>query len=67
MNEMQAVIEIIREARKERGTVIGYKRVVKALKALEFNSEDAGTILVHLDYHHPDTRAPYSWLAAKLK
>jgi hypothetical protein len=66
MNSIQALAAIISEARKEKGSVAGYKRAQRALRALGFNTEDALTVLVHLDYVNPDTREPYPWLAAKL-
>lgn len=66
MNEMQAIIELIREARKEKGTETGYRRAKRALRALLPNEEDQITILVHLDYYSPSTRTPYEWLAKRL-
>ena len=67
MNKMQAVIEIIREAQKDKNALTGYKRALRALKVLEFNTEDATTILIHLDYVSFDTREPYPWLAKQLE
>jgi hypothetical protein len=68
MNKLQAVTEIIKEARKDKRSVTGYKRMQRALKALEFNGEDAATVMVHLEYHHYhyNTREPYEWVAKAL-
>ncbi|MDQ2987415.1 MAG: hypothetical protein M3R13_11990 [Armatimonadota bacterium] len=66
MNQIEAITAIILVARRDHGSLTDYKRASRALKALGFNTEDASVVLVHLDYHHPDTRAPYKWLADKL-
>ena len=67
MNEIQAIAAIIREARCERLSVTGYKRTLRALKALKFHPEDAITVMAHLDYVNPATREPYPWLKNKLE
>lgn len=67
MSVMHGVIEVIRVARKEKGTISGYKRACRALKAIGLSAEDQITVLVRLDYCHPDTRKPYKWLADKLQ
>lgn len=67
MNKLEAIVEIIREAQRTENTVAHYKHMLRVLKALEFNSEDATTVLIHLDYVSPETREPYQWLSEKLK
>lgn len=66
MDKFGALIEIIWEARKERRSVAGYKRLLRALRVLEFHREDQKVILAHLDYVEPGTGAPYKWLSDKL-
>jgi hypothetical protein len=60
------LLVVISEARKERGTVTGYRKLCRALDALGLDVAERDTILAHLDYHHPDG-GPYKWLQEKLK
>ena len=54
MNKAEAVIEIIREARKERATNTSVKRVVKVLKTLGLDDKELIHVLGYLDYCNED-------------
>ena len=59
MNKAEAVIQIIREARTDRGTNAAAKRVAKALKTLGLDDKELIHVLCYLDYCNEDG-TPYN-------
>lgn len=66
MKKLEALREIIRQARAEKSSVAGYKRAQRVCKTLELTNEEARYLLSHLDYINYDSGEPYAWLAAAL-
>lgn len=66
MTRDQAVLNIIRDARVERSSLSGYKRLQRSLTVLGFDYGEARTnVLRYLDYFDGDGK-PYKWLADAL-
>ena len=52
-----AVIEIIREARTDRGSLTAFKRTLRALRALGCDVADCERVLGYFDYLRADSSA----------
>ena len=61
MDKAQALIEIVRDARKDRASASSYRRVVKALKVLGLSTPHIRHVLEHLEYVNSATGEPHPW------
>ena len=59
MTREQAAIELMIEARKERGSTSAAKRVVRACKVLGLSDAETRDIVAWLDYCDQETGAPF--------
>jgi hypothetical protein len=57
----EAILELIRESKREKATLTAYRRVRKALSVLGISDEAAIPVLAYLEYHDYTGR-PYEWL-----
>lgn len=62
MTRLQAVLDIIRDARRERSSVTSFKRIQGALLALDLTPDERIAVMQDLDYFDSEGQ-PYKWLA----
>lgn len=67
MNKLEALLELMREARRDRASPTSYRRMLRVCRALELNAEDQKVILGYLDYVDRVSGEPHPWLARLLE
>ena len=67
MMRVAALIELMQEAQKDKGSVTAYRRMQKALRMLGIDYPRAINVVMYtLSYHKDREGNPYDWLAKKL-
>lgn len=61
MTKLDALQELLWEARRERSSRTAYRRVQRCLKVLGFTVEESSTILYWLEYHDKDGKPYAAW------
>lgn len=67
MTKDDAIVAIIREGRKDVGTLASFNKMKRACLALELNAEETKHLLAYLDFIKYDTGEPYEWLAQQIE
>lgn len=67
MMRVAALIELMQETHKQKGSVAAYRRIQKALRVLGIDNDHAINLAMYtLEYHDREGK-PYEWLARKLE
>jgi hypothetical protein len=62
MNKFKAIMDLIHDAYSQKTSLAGYRRVLKAIAALDLTAAEACAITCRLDYTN-ELGHPYAWLS----